>query len=171
MRPKTQLLFCFLFFTKKNVKRKKCRPNSEERPHKLAVAACDCNFLGLWAAFGCDSEGVYHVMVSTVEPLPGQDSKLLFSDQFCSSSHNDCCYDSRWRDSFRTSTTLSPGRPWTAANPPSDDTNRHSCVLFCLSCIITPITSLPTGGFCMSWKSLFFCLFFFKYEFLWVLAF
>lgn len=38
-------------------------------------------------------KGVYHVMVSTVEPLQGTDSKLLSSNQFCSSSHNSCCYD------------------------------------------------------------------------------
>lgn len=38
-------------------------------------------------------KGVYHVMVSTVELLQGTDSKLLSSDQFCSSSHNGGRYD------------------------------------------------------------------------------
>ena len=33
-------------------------------------------------------KGVYHVMVSSEDPLQGTDSKLLFSGQLGSSSHN-----------------------------------------------------------------------------------
>lgn len=72
----------------------KCKFQFQNQSNKFSLAISETNFPGLcvlhWALI---VKGVYHVLVSTVEPLQGADSKLLFSDQFCSSSHNGCCYD------------------------------------------------------------------------------
>lgn len=71
------------------------KKNNKKR-NKSTGTISKSNFLGL-QVLHCSRllivKGVYHVMVSTVEPLQGTDSELLSSDQFCSSSHNSCCYD------------------------------------------------------------------------------
>lgn len=67
----------------------------QSKSYMFTVAIGEANFLWLPVVHcsGLIVKGVYHVMVSTVEPLQRADSQAPFSDQFCSSSYNGYCSD------------------------------------------------------------------------------